>query len=107
MAKSRPTNSADPVPLVIGVTPAFERVAKKLHSSDKKVVDAAVKHIAENPFAGDEKKGDLAGVFVYKFKLNKQETLLAYRLEPDKLKPTDATLLAIGPHENFYDALKR
>lgn len=107
MARLRPTNSADPVALAIGQTPAFERVAKKLHPSDKKIVDDAVKHIANNPLAGEEKKGDLAGVFVYKFKLNKQETLLAYRLEPDKLRPTGATLLAIGPHENFYDALKR
>jgi hypothetical protein len=107
MAKSRLINSADLVPLAIGQTPAFERVAKKLHASDKKIVDEAVKHIAKNPFAGEEKKGDLASVFVYKFKLNKQETLLAYRLEPDKIKPTSATLLAIGPHENFYDALKR
>lgn len=107
MAKPHPTNSGDPVPLAIGQTPSFERVAKKLHRSDKKVVDAAVKHIAENPFAGEEKKGDLAGVFVYKFKINKQETLLAYWLEPDKVKPTSATLLAIGPHENFYEELKR
>lgn len=107
MAKSRPTHSADPVPLAIGQTPSFDRVVKKLHATDKKVVDAAVKHIAASPFAGEEKKGDLAGVFVYKFKLNKQETLLAYRLGPDKFKPTDATLLAIGPHENFYDPLKR
>lgn len=107
MAKSRPTNSGDSVPLAIGQTPAFERVAKKLHVSDKKIVDHAVKHIANNPLAGEEKKGDLVGVFVYKFKLNKQDTLLAYRLEPDKFKPSSATLLAIGPHENFYATLKR
>jgi hypothetical protein len=49
----------------------------------------------------------LANVFVHKFKLNKQETLLAYRLEANKASPSDLILLALGPHENFYDALKR
>ena len=107
MAKSRPINSADRVVLAIGQTPAFERVAKKLHPSDKKIVDDAVIHIANNPLAGEKKKGDLVGVFVYKFKLNKQEALLAYKLEPDKIKPTNATLLAMGSHEIFYATLKR
>jgi hypothetical protein len=46
-------------------------------------------------------------VFVYKFKLNNQETLLAYELRPDKNAPTEAVLLAVGSHENFYAALKR
>jgi len=46
-------------------------------------------------------------VFVHKFKLNKQETLLAYRLQPNKLAPEALVLLAVGPHENFYAQLKR
>ena len=95
------------MPLSISATPSFSRVAKKLHAKDKKVLDKAVEHIAKTPFAGEEKKGDLAGVFVYKFKLNSQEILLGYRLEPNKLQPTNVVLLAVGPHENFYTALKR
>ncbi|WP_143541700.1 type II toxin-antitoxin system RelE/ParE family toxin [Rhodoferax fermentans] len=39
--------------------------------------------------------------------LHKQQTLLEYRPEPEKDKPTDVVLLAIGPHENFYEMLKR
>jgi hypothetical protein len=93
--------------LRIGNTPSFERVVKKLHARDKKVLDEAVRHVAQNPLAGEEKKGDLANVFVHKFKLNEQETLLAYRLEANKASPSDLILLALGPHENFYDALKR
>ena len=37
----------------------------------------------------EEKKGDLAEVLVYKFKVNKQETLLAYRVQPDKKRPQE------------------
>lgn len=93
--------------LLVTATPSFARVAKKLHAKDKKVLDAAVKSVAANHALGVEKRGDLADVFVYKFKLNAQETLLAYSLRPDKTRPTELVLLAVGPHENFYAQLKR
>jgi hypothetical protein len=93
--------------LAILVTPSFARVVKKLHSQEKAVLDAAVRGVASDPTLGEEKRGDLSGVFVHKFKLNKQETLLAYRLQPDKLAPQELVLLAVGPHENFYAQLKR
>lgn len=93
--------------LTVLTTVSFDRLVKKLHSKDKKVLDEAVMEVAKNPSIGEEKRGDLAGVFVYKFKLNKQETLLAYQLRPDKKKPNEIVLLAVGPHENFYAQLKR
>ena len=93
--------------LAILVTPSFARVVKKLHSQEKAVLDAAVQAVASDPTLGEEKRGDLSGVFVHKFKLNNQETLLAYRLQPDKLAPEALVLLAVGPHENFYAQLKR
>lgn len=93
--------------LAILVTPSFARVVKKLHSQEKAVLDAAVQAVASDPALGEEKRGDLSGVFVHKFKFNKQETLLAYRLQPDKLAPEALVLLAVGPHENFYAQLKR
>lgn len=95
------------MPLVLNSTKSFDRVIKKLHAKDKKVLDDAVRVILEDPSVGEEKRGDLAGVFVYKFKLNGQETLLAYELHPNKKKPTTVVLLAVGPHENFYLQLKR
>ncbi|MDY7576718.1 type II toxin-antitoxin system RelE/ParE family toxin [Herbaspirillum sp. RTI4] len=88
-------------------TPSFDRVVKKMHARDKKVVDQAVMNIVADPTIGEEKKGELAEVFVYKFKVNKQETLLAYRLQPNKKKPQEVVLLNIGSHENFYVAMKR
>ena len=93
--------------LAILVTPSFARVVKKLHSQDKAVLDAAVQAVASDPALAEEKRGDQSGVFVYKFKLNKQETLLAYRLQPNKLAPQELVLLALGPHENFNAQLKR
>ena len=78
-----------------------------MHAKDKVTLDQAVKKIAVDPWVGEEKRGDLSGVFVYKFKLNAQETLLAYELSPNKTTPDTVVLLAVGPHENFYTQLKR
>ena len=88
-------------------TPSFNRVVKKIHARDKKDIDAAIRAIASNPAIGEEKKGDLLGIFVYKFKLNKHEVLLAYRLQPSKFKPQELILLSLGSHENFYSNIKR
>lgn len=82
--------------------PAFKKAYKKLHANEKKKVDEAIKAIIQNPTLGEEKKGDLAGVFVYKFKLHTQEVLLAYEWEPKK-----RILMALGMHENFYRDLKK
>ena len=82
--------------------PAFKRAYKKLHTSQKNTVKEAIRLIAENPSAGEEKKGDLAGIFVYKFKLNQQEYLLAYEWDE-----VNRILITLGVHENFYRDLKR
>ncbi len=88
-------------------TPTFNKVVKKLFARDKITVDAAIKKIANDPSLGEEKKGDLAGIFVFKFKMNKQEVLLSYALLPSKESPVEIVLLSLGSHENFYDVLKR
>jgi mRNA-degrading endonuclease RelE of RelBE toxin-antitoxin system len=95
------------MPLAILVTPSFARAVKKLHSKDKAILDENVKAVANEYTIGEEKRGDLNGVFVHKFKLNNRETLLAYRLQPDKFNPQALILLAVGSHENFYVQLKR
>lgn len=95
------------MPLNVRASPSFARVAKKLHAKDKKVLDQAVQNIASDPAIGEEKRGDSSGVFVCKFKLNNQETLLAYELSPNKQAPDEVVLLGVGPHENFYVQLKR
>ena len=81
---------------------SFEQKIKKLSPQQKKDLDDNIKPIAGNPNVGQEKKGDLRGVFIYKFKLQNQLYLLAYRL-PD---PETLELIMIGPHENYYRNLK-
>jgi mRNA-degrading endonuclease YafQ of YafQ-DinJ toxin-antitoxin module len=83
--------------------PSFEKVVKKLHANAKLDLDEAIKELTLNPLAGDMKKGDLNGIRVFKFKMVRQLTLLAYMYnENEKI----LTLLALGPHENFYRDLK-
>jgi len=64
-------------------------------------MDKQVIKIAENPSIGTEKKGDLRGVFVHKFKLKTAQYLLSYRFVGDDLE-----LIMIGLHENYYRDLK-
>ena len=80
----------------------FRRAYKRLHPHQKADVDDAVASIILDPTIGQAKKGDLAGVFVYKFKSNAQLILLAYEYDP-----VTRMLLLLGSHENFYRDLKR
>jgi mRNA-degrading endonuclease RelE of RelBE toxin-antitoxin system len=84
-------------------TTSFSKAVKKLHANQKKDLDAAVKAIVDDPTVGEAKIGDLAGVSVYKFKMVKQLTLLAYSYNDKKIT---LTLLTLGGHENFYRDLK-
>ena len=83
-------------------TNVFARAYKKLHANQKDAVDVAVASIIQNPNLGEEKKGDLAGVFVFKFDCVSQLFLLAYEFDP-----STRVLLLVGTHENFYRTLKR
>lgn len=85
--------------------PSFAKQVKKLHQNQKKDLDGAVKKIVENPTIGQSKKGDLAHIRVYKFKMTNQLTLLAYEWHHDALQLI--ILLALGSHENFYRDLKK
>lgn len=79
----------------------FEKKIKKMSKAEKTALDREVKNIAENPNVGEEKNGDLKGVFVHKFKLKTNLYLLAYRKAG-----SDLELIMIGPHENYYRDLK-
>ena len=88
--------------VTVRTTPTFDRTTKKLHARDKKTVDDAIRAIIKTPTIGDGKKGDLAGIFVNKLKLNKFEILLSYQFNSSEI-----ILLSLGSHENFYRNLKR
>lgn len=80
---------------------SFEKKVKKFSKNDKTVLDQEVKEIINNPSIGEEKKGDLRGIFVHKFKIKTSQYLLAYRIIDENLE-----LIKIGPHENYYRDLK-
>ena len=80
---------------------SFEKRIKRMHKREKEVLDQQIRNIADNPFIGDGKKGDLKGIFVHKFKIMTVEYLLAYRMVGKDLE-----LIMIGPHENYYRDLK-
>jgi hypothetical protein len=84
-------------------TPRFIKVVKQLQANQNRVLDEAVRAVAENPAMGECKAGDLAWVRVYKFRMVNQLTLLAYEHaeEADRL-----ILHGLGSHESFYRDLK-
>ena len=89
-------------PVAVTQSSVFARAYKKLHPQQKQDVDKAVEAIVLEPLAGEAKRGDLAGVYVYKFKSQSQLMLLAFEFDPKTRH-----LLLLGSHENFYRELKR
>jgi mRNA interferase RelE/StbE len=85
-------------------TRRFARAYKKLHDNVAADVDAATEVVADNPAIGERKRGDLADLFVYKFRSQNQLYLLGYTVDEEVRL---VYLEAVGPHENFYRDLKR
>ena len=80
---------------------SFENKIKRFSKKEKEILDQEMKKIIEGPFLGEEKKGDLRGVYLHKFKINAIQYLISYRIIDDNLE-----LIMIGPHENYYRNLK-
>ena len=83
-------------------TPLFSKIKKKLKNNQIKDLDNAIREIINNPELGEQKKGDLADVWVYKFRMVDRENLLAYQWD-EKTR----TLISLGVHENFYRDIKK
>ncbi len=81
---------------------SFKKRIKRMHKLEKEILDQVIRNITDNLSIGEEKKGDLRGIFVYKFKIKTAEYLLAYRMVEEDLE-----LIMIGPHENYYRDLKK
>ena len=81
---------------------SFAQKVKKLSKAEKTTLDTEIKKIIAEPEVGIEKKGDLRGVFVHKFKIKSTQHLLAYRFTKTALE-----LIMLGPHENYYRDLKK
>ena len=76
----------------------FEKRVRRLRKQEKTILDRQVRRIVKDPSVGQEKRGDLRGIFVHKFKIHATQYLLSYRMaNSDTLE-----LIMIGPHENYY-----
>lgn len=83
-------------------SPVFERQKKHLHPKEIGILDDVIRRLSDDPQIGQEKKGDLAGVCVYKFKVKTRLLLHAYEFNDSEL-----LLISIGSHQHFYRDLKR
>ena len=81
---------------------SFEKKVKRFSSTEKTVLDQEIKKIMQDPSLGEEKKGDLRGIYVHKFKIKAIQYLFSYRMVGNDLE-----LIMIGPHENYYRDLKK
>ena len=85
-------------------TPTFKKAVKKLKPNQKSDLDTAIKKLMIDPNLGEQKKGNLSFLRVYKFKMNKQLTLLGYSFNDGALI---LELMNLGSHENFYRDIQR
>ncbi|MBI4278067.1 MAG: type II toxin-antitoxin system RelE/ParE family toxin [Armatimonadetes bacterium] len=70
----------------------------------RQILDEEQKKILEDPRQGERKRGALQDVWVWKFRAQNDQYLLAYLISE---KDTSVIFLDIGQHENFYRDLER
>lgn len=88
----------------IYLTPVFKKALKKLNDIDLEIVEDEIDKIAEEPYIGEQKKGDLSHLWIHKFLLNKQLVLLGYNISTNGIT---LTLMNLASHENFYKEAKK
>lgn len=90
----------------IRFTGAAEKYLKKIKEKGlKKAFQIALIKISNDPYTGELKTGDLAGVYCYDLYYNKTNYEIAYRIyeEDDQI----IVVILTGTRENFYNELKR
>lgn len=60
--------------------------------------------LAHDPYLGQEKRGDLLNYYTYGFVFEKVSYRIAYTINDDQ---EIVIVVLAGPHENFYETLKR
>jgi len=85
---------------------AAEKYSKKIRGKGLKTAYRnALNKLSSDPYIGELKTGDLAGVYGYDVYYNKTNYEIAYRIyaEDDKI----VVVILAGTRENFYNELKR
>lgn len=65
----------------------------------------AINKIADNPYIGEMKKGDLTGIYGYDVRYDGVNYELAYLIE--EVNGKIVVIVLAGTRENFYEQLKR
>lgn len=86
----------------------FAQYVKKARRPLRLAIEDAVEIVCKTPEIGELKSGVLAGIRVYKFRFNRQEYLIAYRVSVKRMSVAFLCIdfYQVGTHENFYDELK-
>lgn len=86
--------------------PPTQKYLKKLKDKGLKAAykDALIK-ISNDPFVGELKTGDLAGIYGYDVYYSKTNYELAYRVYEENEQIV--VVILAGTRENFYNELKR
>ncbi len=93
--------------VVTNYKPPFSRFVKKAHKPLRLAIEDAVEFVCANPDIGEAKVQDLQGILVYKWRFNRQEYLMAYKLTASGIDLLLIDFYQVGTHENFYDDLKK
>lgn len=67
----------------------FSQFIKKAYKTLQLAIEDEVEVVCEDPEVLEPKVGDLAGIRVHKFKFNRQDYLMAYRLPTPEQRETD------------------
>ena len=87
--------------------PPAKKFLKKI--KDQKLRDIfkiAFENICKNPTIGQEKTGDLNGVYAYGFRYKKVDYRIAYKVDINEDNSL-TIIIMVGTHENFYNELKK
>ena len=88
----------------IRIMPKAEKFIKKQKEKNlKEKIKNAFLEIQKNPYIGEEKIGDLAGIYGFDLFYNKTNYEISYKIYEAE---NTIVIILIGTRENFYESLK-
>lgn len=83
-----------------------ERYFKKIQEKGlREAFRKSLEKLSVDPYIGEQKRGDLAGIFCYDVFYHKTNYEIAYRIYKENSQLV--VVILAGTRENFYEELKR
>ncbi|KXG76725.1 type II toxin-antitoxin system RelE/ParE family toxin [Thermotalea metallivorans] len=90
----------------IDFLPPAEKYFKKLKDKNlKRKFQEAIMKIRENPYIGEAKRGDLAGIYGYDVYYNRTNYEIAYTIT--EVNGNIIIVIMAGTRENFWNTIKK